>query len=1440
MKLMSWLRKRSRGSGPQQAPPACGPRSSRNVRPCLELLEDRCVPSAGQLDPTFGTGGIVNTNIGGPTPIAARAVVVTQTDGKVVVVGSTSNSYNDNRIAVVRYNTDGSLDSSFGSGGGVTFHFGNSPAYGYLYNNTPGGVALDSSGHILVAGSTFTDNGSEFAVVRLNSDGSFDSGFGSGGKALLPNNFLPADYYAAASSVALDASGHIVLAGRANGVFSDGNFGTRFGVARLNGDGSLDGTFGSGGETTVGFGHGYDQQDYASSVACDSSGHIIVAGTSGYLDNYDHFAVARLNDDGTLDSNFGSGGKAFLPNFSTGSSSENDTVSSMVLDTSGHIVLAGTAIGRFAVARLTANGILDNSFGSGGQTTVPYATGGLPDYAIGAGVAVDASGHVIVAGTAGTSGIYGDDSFVVTRLNGDGSLDSTFGSGGKTLVSYGSGSGGSFAAGVALDSNGRIVVAGTIYTNNFPPGIAVTRLDSNGSLDASWGSGGRVTAAMPSASNDYASNMTITQPDGKIIVVGTSYGPGSPYSAPRLALTRYNSDGSLDANFGQGGNAVFAYDTSLFVNPSAVSVDGSGRILVAGNTPSYYFDYYYPNDHFAVLRLNPDGSPDTTFGQGGRAVLPQFSTGGAYENDSSASSVAVDAAGHIVLAGTASPYTFGGVGSRFVVARLNGDGSLDTSFGSGGETTVSYDTGDPYSYESDTAASMALDASGHVVVAGTASRYTNGIYGSRFAVTRLNSDGSLDNRFGSGGKTTISFGGNNNSAAGVGIDPSGRIVVAGSAGNNYFESALAVARLNAADGSLDQGFGTGGESTVTNFGAGYSGAQASQMAIDAAGRIAVVGQAFASYGGSDFAVALFKTNGCPDVDFGLEGTVTTTLTSGGSDHSNNAIGAAFDSAGRLVVAGNTYSNPDQTHSNFAVIRYLPHDRVIEAGAATFAGDLQAAVTALRTTPPAGTPRVVIHVASASQMAAVGPAVSNLSVSTSGPTIEVLIDVDPGSYNPLSVSVPAGLRLILDGDDGACGTRTLTGTGTAALTVAGNVLIRGGMAFTESGNASAIVVQGGQFTMRNSTVTETTNNNQAAIAITGGQVDLGTSYSDPGNNTINVNGSGKLIRLTGPNNVMPVGDTFQLGGNTLVDNFQIEDLIDHSLDGLGGGTVFWVPNNVFVTANSGSVQRGVNVVPAGGTVNVQTGVKGPYSAGSKLLTIAYLSGQIITLEADTLDATKRELFVQDNASGDSIKFVAGTNPGEVQLNINNLPNGTFLPTGRLVAYAGYGADVQVDSTITLSIWLYGRGNCRLKGGSGNNVLIGDGSGNTLVGGAGRSLIIGHGNDRLVSNGGQDILIAGSTSYDSDEVALAAIMAEWTSSDSLAARIANLTDNTASSLFSASRKNGNYFLLNSGPNQTVYSDSSADTITAGSGPDLIFASTADKVTGLTATDLVFIFG
>jgi Ca2+-binding RTX toxin-like protein len=166
---------------------------------------------------------------------------------------------------------------------------------------------------------------------------------------------------------------------------------------------------------------------------------------------------------------------------------------------------------------------------------------------------------------------------------------------------------------------------------------------------------------------------------------------------------------------------------------------------------------------------------------------------------------------------------------------------------------------------------------------------------------------------------------------------------------------------------------------------------------------------------------------------------------------------------------------------------------------------------------------------------------------------------------------------------------------------------------------------------------------------------------------------------------------------------------------------------------------------------------------------------------------------------------------------------------------------VAGSISLPAWLYGGdGNDRLKGGSGNNVLEGGAGDDLLVGGSGRDLLVGGGGaDRMIGNGGDDILIGGTTSFDGNDGALAAIMAEWTSAHDYATRVANLTDQAGSAGFQY-RLNGAFFLLDQGSGQTVFNDSGADTLTGSAGSDWYFAGTADKVTDLSDADKLFIFG
>jgi ELWxxDGT repeat protein len=551
----------------------------------------------------------------------------------------------------------------------------------------------------------------------------------------------------------------------------------------------------------------------------------------------------------------------------------------------------------------------------------------------------------------------------------------------------------------------------------------------------------------------------------------------------------------------------------------------------------------------------------------------------------------------------------------------------------------------------------------------------------------------------------------------------------------------------------------------------------------------------------------------------------------------------------------------------AAVTVVVHDPIVDAGSARFAANLQAVVTVLATAPDVLMPRLVIHVSNPAQMPAVTAAIAGLTAKPAGAVIEMFLDLGPGTYSLGQVTVPAGLRLVIDG--AASGGRTFASSRGPAMTlVSGEVVIREGALFDSTGDDATIRVRGGQLTIqdstiqktggdaptllaeggrvsvRRSTIGETPAGNQAAVAIAGGLVDLGAttddpynngSNNDPGQNTISVHAKGLLIRNTGPNDVSAFGDTFLQDGQPFADNFRTEDAIDHSLDGLDGGTVFWVPNNVFVSVNHGKVQRGVDVVPAGGTVNVETGVHGDFSAGSKLLTLAFQDGSSMTQQVDDLDPTRRSLVVTGTYGNDTIRFEPGEDRG-VRVRMNDVPRGTFLPTGRLIAIGQDGSDdIAVSDDIHLSAWLYGgiSGNNRLKGGGGNDVLVGGIGNDTLIGGGGRDLLIGGGgNDLLQGKSEDDILIGGATSYDdaaynpASEAALAAIMAEWTSSDDYATRVNDLVNGGG--------LNGSVTLT---PGATVYDAGGSSVLDGGSGRDLFFASATDTITGWRKDESVF---
>jgi uncharacterized delta-60 repeat protein len=836
---------------------------SRRLR--LTALEDRSVPAAGGLDAAFGGGGRVTTNFQiAPADNLGHAVAV-QVDGKIVVAGNVNLYSNQEALdnydfAVSRYNPDGSLDPTFGSGGRVTVDFGTA-------NDGAHGVAVAADGRIVVVGYSGQGGatGYDVAVARLTADGALDLTFGTGGKQTVDLGSAT-DY---GNAVAVRPNGSVVVAGETY----RSDTGWDFAAAQLTPAGQLDSAFGTGGVQAIDFGA---TSDHAFGVALQGDGKVVLAGTS-YRDGVGTDAtVARLTAAGTLDSTFGTGGAVVIEY----NSSPDEYAYGVAIQADGKIVVAGQSYqgdangGDFAVARLTTAGVLDGTFGTGGKQTIDL--GSTEDYAY--GIAVQADGKIMVGGTSRQADTGVDVAAV--RLTASGALDSTFGTGGKQTIDFGSGYD-DFAFGLALDGSGRAVLVGDTFADATGRDLAVARLTTAGQPDATFGSGGRVTTDFTRGLDDQVNGTqsVVIQPDGKIVVVGYTQSPAGVF----FGVSRYNPAGSPDAAFGTDGQVMIDFGSGYNLATS-VALDAAGNILVAGVTGG---DRSRHTD-FAVVRLTPTGSLDTTFGTGGKVIIDYTPAGdeyGAYDNNPV---VAVDSAGNVVLIGTTSPLSSNN--SAVAAARLTPAGQLDPTFGTGGKATFGFGA-----RRLSLVYGAATLPDGSIVI----SAQVGGIGGSDFGAARLTPAGALDPSFGTGGLVTVDFGGGYDAGQGLAVQADGKIVLAGTTfGGDRAE--MAVARLMA-NGSPDTGFGTGGQQTI-DFGTYDS--YGSSVAVAADGSILVGGSAdlAAALGTSDYAVARLTADGAIDSTFGTGGHTQIDF-AGGDDFGG---GIAVQPDGKIVVAGYAY------------------------------------------------------------------------------------------------------------------------------------------------------------------------------------------------------------------------------------------------------------------------------------------------------------------------------------------------------------------------------------------------------------------------------------------------------------------------------------------------------------------------------------------------------
>jgi uncharacterized delta-60 repeat protein len=401
--------------------------------------------------------------------------------------------------------------------------------------------------------------------------------------------------------------------------------------------GDLDPSFDGDGKVITDSGH---NNDSGNAMALDDLGHIIVAGNS-YSPNTGRssFALVRYNSNGSLDTTFDGDGKVQTD---IGDSSGAQAVA---LDSVGRIVAVGWSHGDLAVARYRSDGSLDTAFNSDGKVTISFGATSAPCQ----GLALDSGGRMVVAG-------FGAGDFTVTRLLADGTLDTTFGADGLVTTDFGGRDDRGYA--VALDQTGRIVVVGFASDIFGPPyDLAVARYNADGSLDTTFSDDGKTRESFGVYGSAY--DVAIDR-DGRIVVAGY----GGPYANEDFALARYRPDGSLDTTF--DGDGKVTTDFGGFNDEGkAVELDGAGRILVAGQTYAYADDEGSWGTDFAVVRYNPDGSLDTSYGENGKVTT---NLGGVYYDEVRAAGL--DVFGRLVAVGTTDTRASG---YDFAVVRYLGD-----------------------------------------------------------------------------------------------------------------------------------------------------------------------------------------------------------------------------------------------------------------------------------------------------------------------------------------------------------------------------------------------------------------------------------------------------------------------------------------------------------------------------------------------------------------------------------------------------------------------------------------------------------------------------------------------------------------------------------------------------------------------------------------------
>ena len=743
----------------------------------------------------------------------------------------------------------GELDSSFGKNGIVKSNLGST----FDYNSIPKQVLEAPDGSLF----TVREQDGQTYVTKRDQNGKIDDNYGTNGLSRAINMREEKSF--------LQPDGKIVLAG-----YPSASNRADFLVARLNTDGTLDNGFSTDGRQTTKFA----AAAYATAVAMQSDGKIVVAGYTTTIDesgnsNFD-FALARYNSDGSLDQSFADSGKLVRVESYT-----DDVPAAVVIQSDDKIIVAGSSTinaqgdhSSFSnIIRYYKNGTIDNTFSLDAEKF-----GSL--FASPNALVVQSDGKIVVVGqsistTGGDNETTTTDIFIA-RYTDTGSLDKTFNQKGWETTNFGYDNETAFA--VAIYGSGKIGVGCNIYNGNNTD-FAFARYNASGGLDSGFSNNG-----LQRVDFDYGEekgSLFAIHEGGRIVMAGST-------NYVNLGIAHLNYDGSADTTFNGNGKLTvpfFSNDQgSTHFTCTAVQTDG--KIVVGGNT------WNGNNTDFLIVRYNVNGKLDSTFNQKGwlQTDLSVFAEG--------VSSIAIQSDGKIVAGGHTSDQS----GIRFALARYNTNGTLDSTFSGDGIQNTNLNWFGQIN-------SIAMQADGKIVAAGNVWNGSN----NDVAVARYNSNGSLDSTFSSDGIQQTDLGNSEDIGKSVAIQSDGKIVIAGSV-LNYANTDFVIVRYTA-DGSLDASFNTNGI-VIADLGGNDD---CEGAALQADGKIVAAGSTYKfedyDYLNTDMAAARFNANGSPDNTFGTNGVVITDL-----GNNDKASSVAIETNGKIVLGGGS-------DSRFAFVRY---------------------------------------------------------------------------------------------------------------------------------------------------------------------------------------------------------------------------------------------------------------------------------------------------------------------------------------------------------------------------------------------------------------------------------------------------------------------------------------------------------------------------------------